>query len=81
MMVKPTLRYDLAVAATTIRDIAAHALLGKPVPYTAGELNDLAESLDVRHDHADPCDDTACPCRAAEHDHMIDMGYRGPEGA
>ena len=37
-----------------------------------------AGDLRARHDHADPCDDTACPCRKAEADDWRDQGLGRP---
>ena len=38
------------------------------VPLVARELEEIAHYLAKRCDHADPCDDEACPCRKAEAD-------------
>jgi len=35
------------------------------LPMIAEELEYVAQCLANRHDHADPCDDEACPCFAA----------------
>ena len=37
-----------------------------------------AGELQARHDHGDPCDDTACPCRKAEADDWRDQGLARP---
>jgi len=38
----------------------------------------FAQSLQSRHNHGDPCDDLACPCREAEHEHTRDQGLSRP---
>ena len=48
------------------------------LPLVARELEEIARYLAKRHDHADPCDDTACPCRKAEADDWRDQGLARP---
>ena len=58
-------RYSLGAIATVLRDLAAWTEEEKKHPYSADTLNELGNSLDLRHDHGDPCDDESCPCFAA----------------
>ncbi len=46
----------------------AQALQEGGLPISAAMLRKDADALRLRHDHADPCDDLACPCRKAEAD-------------
>lgn len=56
----------------------AEALRHLGCPLIADELDDMAGYLEDRHDHADPCEDEACPCRKAEADHWRDQGHGRP---
>ena len=69
-----TFRFSLKVIADGLR---SETIWHRRGYYDAADLRAWADSLDARHDHADPCEDEACPCYKAALDHERDQG-RGP---
>jgi len=65
----------MAATGLTLANIAddleqiAEALQERNLLVTAAMLQRFVATLKQRHDHADPCNDIACPCRKAEADH------------
>lgn len=61
-----------------IEDIPFHSNLRPLWKADARQLyKALGEALGL-YRHTDPCDDTFCPCRAAEADHWRDQGLARP---
>ena len=56
--------YSLEETANVLRELAEEDI----TDFVPDYLKALAHDLEARHDHGDPCDDEACPCRKAEAD-------------
>lgn len=75
-MVQAKKDYSFAEAASVLRELAGRMRAGDNLSgLEANYLDVLAASLNLRHDHGDPCDDLSCPCRAAEYEHIKQQGF------